>query len=398
MKKILFVDDDAKVLQGLQRMLRSMRHEWDMEFAVSGQNALEMLEKSPYDVIVTDMRMPGMDGAQLLKEVVKRFPRLVRIILSGQTDQEAFLSSSRIVHQFLSKPCDTELLKTTIERACALQDLLKDESLRKLVLQMESLPSQSNLYIEIKEVLQSPSVSMEKIGQIISRDMGMTAKTLQLVNSAFYGLRRRISSPTEAAVVLGVNTIKALVLSHNLFSHFNHIQFPWFSPDALWKHSSIAGLFARQIAKSENYKLEMLDDALVAGMLHDMGKLVLVANLPAQYNKAQALSHDKNIPFWEAEQETLKGTHAEVGAYLIGLWGITNSIVEALAFHHNPGRCAVKTFTLATAVHVADVLANEVYPVEAGVDVQADYDYLAKAGMAERLAVWRESCLALYRQ
>ncbi|MEK6622283.1 MAG: response regulator [Planctomycetota bacterium] len=398
MKKILFVDDEPKLLQGLQRMLRSMRHEWDMAFASGGREALELLEQAPYDVIVTDMRMPGMDGVQLLKEVVERFPMLVRIILSGQTDQEAFLSSSSIVHQFLSKPCDTELLKTTIERACALQNLLKDESLKKLVLQIESLPSQSSLYTEIKEALQSPNISMGKIGQIIARDIGMTAKTIQLVNSAFYGLRRRISSPTEATVILGVNTIKALVLSHNIFSNFNHVIFPGFSPDALWKHSSVAGLFAREIAKAENYKPEMIEDALVAGMLHDLGKLVLVANLPAPYNKAQALARGKIMPLCEAEQEVLGGTHAEVGAYLIGLWGITNSIVEALAFHHNPDRCAAKTFTLVTAVHVADVLANEVYPVETGVEVKVDSDYLAKAGMTERLPVWRERCLALYRQ
>ena len=129
----------------------------------------------------------------------------------------------------------------------------------------------------------------------------------------------------------------------------------------------------------------MIEDALVAGLLHDLGKLVLVANLPAPYNKAQALAHGKNMLLCEAEQEVLGGTHAEVGAYLIGLWGITNSIVEALAFHHNPDRCAAKTFTLVTAVHVADVLANEVYPVETGVEVKVDADYLAKTGLTERL-------------
>ena len=392
MKKILFVDDEPKVLEALQRMLRIMRHEWDMEFAANGQKALEILEQAPYDVIVTDMRMPGMDGAQLLKEVKERFPRLVRIILSGQTDHEAFLSSARIVHQFLSKPCNAELLKITIERTCALQGLLKNELLRKVVLQIESLPSQSNLYEELKEALQSPYVSMEKIGKIISRDIGMTAKIIQLVNSAYYGVRRRISSPTEAVIVLGTDVIKALVLMHNIFTHFNHAQLPEFSADMLWKHSLMAGAFARKIALAENYK--PVDDALVAGLLHDLGTLALIAYLPLQYKEALILAKNRNIPLPEAEQEIFDGTHAEVGAYLIGLWGIAGAIVEALALHHSPVKSGDKSFTLVTAVHAADVLSNEMYPVETGAGMKMDFDYITETGMADKLSVWRESCLS----
>ncbi|HHT9137658.1 MAG TPA: HDOD domain-containing protein [Candidatus Wunengus sp. YC60] len=392
MRKILLVDDEPKVLQGLQRMLRSMRHEWDTEFATSGQEALEILSKSPFDVIVSDMRMPGMDGVQLLMEVMKKYPNVVRIILSGQTDQEAFLSSSGIMHQFLSKPCDTELLKAAITRSCTLQGLLKNESLKKLVLQTASLPSLSKLYTEIIHELQSPNTSMEKIGQIISKDLGMTTKVLQLVNSAFYGLRRRISNPTEAAVVLGLNSIKSLVLSYHMFSRLEHFKLPGFSPDTLWKHSMIVGSFARQIARIENYSSKMIDDAFVAGMLHDLGKLVLVANLPEQYNKKLTLIQEKGLSHLDAEHEVFNGTHAEVGAYLIGLWGITDTIVEALAFHHNPGTCPTKTFTLVTAVHVANVLGNETCPSEIGAGSPVDYDYIAGLGLSERLSVWRESC------
>ncbi|MBI2472480.1 MAG: HDOD domain-containing protein [Planctomycetes bacterium] len=392
MKKILLVDDEPKVLQGLQRMLRSMRHEWDTEFATSGQEALEILAKSPFDVIVTDMRMPGMDGVRLLMEVMKKYPNVVRIILSGQTDQEAFLSSSGIMHQFLSKPCDTELLKTAITRSCALQDLLKNESLKNLVLQTGSLPSLSELYSEIIKELQSPNASMEKIGQIISKDIGMATKTLQLVNSAFYGLRRRISNATEAAVILGLNSIKVLVLSYNMFSRLEHSKLPGFSPDTLWKHSMLVGAFARQIARVENYSAKMIEDAFIAGMLHDLGKLVLLTNMPDQYNKKINLIQEKGISNFDAELEIFKGTHAEVGAFLIGLWGITDTIVEALAFHHNPGKCPAKTFSLVTAVHVANVLGNETCPSEVGAGSPVDYDYIAELGLSERLSVWRESC------
>lgn len=376
-------------------MLHSMCHEWHMEFATSGQEALEILTKSPFDIIVTDMRMPGMNGTQLLNEVMKRYPNMVRIILSGQTDQDVFLSSSHLVHQFLSKPCDTESLKTTIARSCALQDLVKDESLKKLVLQIESLPSLSKLYTEILEALQSPNVSMEKVGQVISKDLGMTAKILQIVNSAFYGLRRRISNPTEAVVVLGMSTIRALVLSYQLFSNFEHVKLQKFSADRLWKHSMIVGAFAKQIARAENYPSKLIDDALIAGMFHDVGKLILAANLPLRYDEMLDLVNEKSIPHWEAEQEIFNGTHAEVGAYLLGLWGLSDPIIEAIAFHHTPAKCPAKTFTLVTAVHIADALGNTVCPVDVEVGSQVDYNYITELGLSERLSVWRESCMGI---
>src|SRR5262245_37814840 len=100
MKKILFVDDEPNVLQGLERMLRSMRHEWEMQFAMSGPAALERLAEQTFDVIVSDMRMPGMTGAQLLTEVSQRHPHIVRIILSGQADQEDILRSVGPTHQY----------------------------------------------------------------------------------------------------------------------------------------------------------------------------------------------------------------------------------------------------------------------------------------------------------
>lgn len=395
MRRILLVDDEPKVLEGLKRMLRSMRQEYYTEFATSGKEALEIMTKSAFDVIVTDMRMPEMDGVQLLKEVMKKYPSVVRIVLSGQTEQEAFLSSSGIMHQFLSKPCDTDSLKAAIIRSCTLQNLLKNESLKKMVLQTKSLPSLPERFTEILNELQSLNASMEKIGQIISKDLGMTTKVLQLVNSAFYGIRRRISNPTEAAVILGLNFIKALVLSYQLFSRLEHCKLPGFSPDKLWRHSLIVGSYARQIASLENYSAKMIDDVFIAGMLHDLGKLALIANLPEQYNNKLMLMQEKALSVLDAEQEIFDGTHAEVGAYLMGLWGITDTIVEALAFHHNPGKCPSKGFGIVTAIHVADALGNETCPGEMRAGSPVDYAYIAELGLSDRLPVWSESCLKM---
>ncbi len=261
-------------------MLRSMRHEWEMSFAENGAQALQILGERPFDVIVSDMRMPGMDGAELLKRVMERFPQIVRIILSGQSEQESIIRAMSCTHQFLSKPCDPELLKATVSRAFALRDLLANETLKQLVLQIQSLPSLPSIYVELTEALQSPDASTKQIAEIISKDVAMTAKILQLVNSAFFGLRERVSNPAQATTLLGLETIRALALSVNVFCQFDEKELPDFSLSELWSHSLTVGTLAKAICKSNSRESKMCDEALVAGFLHDAGTLVLAANLP----------------------------------------------------------------------------------------------------------------------
>jgi len=220
-RRILFVDDEPMVLKGLQRSLRKMRDEWEMTFASNSKEALDILGSEPYDVIVSDLRMPEMDGAQLLAEVKSKHPEVVRIILSGQVEQETTFKSVQLAHQSLSKPCDADILKHTLNKLFALRNLLEDESIKRIVSQTETLPSLPAVYTEVVGELQSPEPSVQKIGDIISKDMGMAAKILQVVNSAFFGLVRKISNPKEAVMLLGTETIKALVLSVKIFSEFN---------------------------------------------------------------------------------------------------------------------------------------------------------------------------------
>ena len=225
MKRILFVDDEPMVLDGLRRMLRGMRNEWEMEFATSGHDALKILDGKRFNVIVTDMRMPGMDGCQLLNHVKELHPQVVRIVLSGHSDKDMVLKSIGPVHQFLSKPCDAETIKTTVARVCSMRDIMEDEALIKVVSGVESLPSLPELYSEVVDEVNSAEGSLNRVGEIISRDSGMSAKILQLVNSAFFGLPRHITSPVRAVQLLGLETVKALVLTVKIFSMFSRVRF-----------------------------------------------------------------------------------------------------------------------------------------------------------------------------
>ena len=389
--KILFVDDEPHVLQGLQRMLRGMRHEWEILTAVSGPEALELLSRQPVDVVVTDMRMPGMDGNQLLREVKNRFPEAVRIILSGQSDRELVLKSVRPAHQYLAKPCNDEILKSTIERSCALRDLLADYSLKRLVSRIDSLPSLPALFVEVLRELESPYSSIKKIGEIISQDIGMTAKILQLVNSAFFGFRRHIASPGEAAELLGIETIKALVLSVKIVSQLDHADMGIFAMDRIWAHSLATGVFARTIAAAEKLDPPVIDDAFMAGLLHDAGRLILAANLSHQYKEVLAVARHRDTPILEAERQAFGVTHAEVGAYLFALWGLPFPILEAIAFHHRPGSCPQKELGILTSVHVGNSLEH-LLENDGDADWQPDREYLAELNILGKLPVWQALC------
>ncbi len=392
-KRILFVDDEPNVLQGLQRMLRPLRNEWDMDFAGGGEEALSKMEQCPFDVVVSDMRMPGMNGAQLLQEVAKRYPNTVRIVLSGHSEREYILQLVTTTHQYLAKPCDAETIKDTINRACALRDLMTSRELSGVVSQIKSLPSLPSLYMRIVEILQSDDPSLQKIGEIITEDIAMSAKVLQLVNSSFFGIARRISNPAQAVMFLGLETVKALVLSVHIFAKWDSAKVKGFDVERLWQHSVMVGAMAKQLAEKEGLSQREVDEAFTAGLLHDVGKLILASSLPTDYQKVLADARTQHIALFEAEEKTFGATHAEVGAYLLGLWGLPTTIVEAVAWHHRPAGCPARNFCPLTTVHVANALWYQGVSVDDNTcSASVDTALLEEMGLLDRLPEWQAVC------
>jgi putative nucleotidyltransferase with HDIG domain len=394
-KRVLFVDDQPNVLAGLRRMLHGCRHEWEMEFAEGPNEALVRLNAGTFDVVVTDMRMPGMDGAQLLGEVMKLYPETVRIVLSGQSEQETIMRSVGPAHQYLSKPCDPETLKSTVARACALRDRFADAGLVRLVSQVTNLPSLPGVYAELVRELRNPEASVQRVAELISHDVGMTAKLMQLVNSSFFGPPRRVDSPFRAATLLGLNLLKPLVLSAGIFSQYDAGRLGGYSLDVLVRHSLLTGTLAQKICQSLKCPKPFVEDAAMAGLLHDVGELVFAANHHEKFAETIAVARTGVVPRWSVEREVLGATHADIGAYLLGLWGLPDPIVEAVAFHHEPGNCVAPGFSPLSAVHVADVLVGESNEGESpGASSRLDEAYLDRAGVADRLDAWRRLAAA----
>ncbi len=392
-KRVLFVDDESKVLSGLRRMLSRHRRQWEMKFVESGSAALELLERERFDVLISDMRMPGMNGAQLLSEVKRRYPSTVRIVLSGHSEREQVFQTVGVAHQFLSKPCDPQVLQSTISRAVELRDHLGDQSIRDLVASVDNLPSVPGLYTRLTNELQSEDASITKIADIVSQDVAMTAKILQIVNSSFFGFAQPVSHIRKAVALLGVNSIRSLVLTAHVFGSYDGQSRPSLSVEKLVSHSLQSGMTSHRIASYVSDNETLQEESYVAGLLHDVGALVLSAGTPNEYEQAIELAQRERIALCEAERLQFGATHAQVGGFLLELWGFPVPIVEAVTFHDSPSSVGHREFSPLTAVHVADRLTEG--PLDVSHHDEIDIDYLREVGVDEHIPQWESELSAL---
>jgi HD-like signal output (HDOD) protein len=260
---------------------------------------------------------------------------------------------------------------------------------------MRQVPSPPRTYFKVIEEIRSPHASLERIGELIAEDPAITAKVLQLANSAVFGLELQVSQPMEAIAYIGLETTKALVLLAHTVSSFDKAKLAGFPVEALWRHSVCVGQIAQKIALMEKGGLEVAEQAFAAGLLHDIGKLLLCANLPGLFTKSLALAREDKTPFWEAEMQLFPNAgHAELGGCILGIWGLPRPIVEAVALHHAPRQLAGPGFHPLTAVHVADILDHEINPDRSVlVPTPIHAGYLAELGLAHRAERWRQQCV-----
>jgi len=392
-KKVLFVDDDPLLLETIQETMADMAGKWDMTFLGSGRAGLDAFREAPFDAVVSDLWMPGMNGMEFLQAVQAQYPGTLRFILSSSTDRDLAIQLVERAHQFLSKPCNPAYLKTVVHRALTLGGQVNNEAAKELVARIAQLPAVPALYQEINTLLASDRATMADLSRVIDQDPAMTAMVLKLVNSAFFNLRHTVSSPSEALPFLGIELLKSLVLAHGLFNQVGSFGIPGFTIDQLWQHSLAVAGMARRIAEAEGLGSVRAADFFTAGILHDVGMLILASRFPGEYARALAISLDQGSDLESAECHVFGATHGEVGSYLLGLWGLPAPIVQAAAWHNHPRCQEAGGFTPTLAVHAANALCAPASPHEIFVRQTLDRDYLAEAGLIHRLEAWSEAGL-----
>jgi HD-like signal output (HDOD) protein len=357
--------------------------------ADSARTALGHLAQRPFDLVVSDLYMPGMPGDQLLHQVRERFPQTVRILLSSDDDDSVVLRALGDSHQYLGKPFDLGILLDTLQRIRNVEQRLSRPEVRRIVGQINQLPSVPEVFFKILRLLNSPDTSTDEIGEVVDTDPALTAQMLRLTNSALLGISRQVTSASEAVGLLGMARVRALVLSIKLFSAFicpGHA----FSVDAIWRHSLKVGWTARWIAELEGAGEAQKEEALSAGLLHDVGKLVFAANFTADYQKMHELSGTDGRTLCALEQEVFGATHADVGACLLGIWGLPATLIEAVACHHDPALSGSARFNSLVAVYAANCLVHERAETKPpGSDWQMDMKLMETLGLADRVDEWR---------
>ncbi len=376
--RILFVDDEPSILSGLRSLLHRQRKDWEMVFALGGEQAIEQLEQQPFHVVVTDMRMPRIDGAQLLQMVQERWPSTCRIVLSGHAEREAMLRVLPAMHVFLAKPCDPKTLRTAIDRCLKVSTMTDDPALRALIGRVDKLPSPPRLYSILTKLADDPKTNLDEVSRAIAGDTAFAAKVMQIANSAAFGESDTTSLP-RAIQYLGLELIRAIALSTSIYAPQSGPPLP-FSLEGMQDVSLRAANLARKYVRNP----ALADIAFVTALLHDVGRIVLALGLPDDYGAMTADCLANNESLWIAERRYFGADHARVGACLLQMWGLPQMIVDAVAAHHEPRGTTGELAEVVAAVHVADALSGEEYPTP------VDLEFLHQSGFASELERWLE--------
>ena len=385
-KRILIADADAKAMVEFREALGES---WAVVGVATGSAALEAAEKQSFQVVVANYDLPDLSGAELLNRFRTSSPKALRFIAAAEALKEKVMTDVLRGHQFLAVPFDRNTLKGSIERSLA-ADYGMNNSLRELVGRIRTFPTIPSLYLEVVNALKDPNATTEEIGEIIAKDMAMTTKLVQVLNSAYFGLPRTITDPTEAVGILGFETVKSLIMTVKLLSQYDKVKPVYFSIDSIWRHSTNVARTARVMALLETGDNDCSGTAYTAGLMHDLGKVILAANFDEQYQGAHNVARKQQIPLWEVEKDIFGASHGEIGAYLLGLWGMSQEVVKVAALHHQPSRSEDSAFTPLTAVHVANALEYEGIVETDGLPLPVlDLDYLKRLELEERVDLWR---------
>jgi len=391
-QRILFVSEDQALCQEFQAQCPEAESAWTVQHVHTEEEATALCQQQTFAAVVADVNLNGKSGNDLLDAFMRRQPKALRIVISDPADVPSTIKCLGHAHHHVLKPCSAKTLLHTLEQAFVQEAWLPSEPLQGFIAQMRQVPSPLKSYQQIVQEMKSPTCSLEKIGSLIAQDPAVAAKVLQLANSTVFGRELNVVNPSEAIAYIGLETTKAVVLLAHTFSSFDNLRLARFSIEDLWRHSVEVGRLARRVVELEKGGEDVAEQAFAAGLLHDIGKLLFAANHPGVFTKVLRLAREQQCNLWEAESQVMPGVgHAELGATVLGIWGLPKTITEAVALHHSPWRQRRHTFSPVTAVHVANILDHEKHPdPNVIMPSQINTSYLKEMGLAGRVEAWRK--------
>ena len=353
-KTILFVDDELPILKSLNRLF--MDTEYEVLTAGSGEEALEILADEKVDIVITDMRMPVMDGYQLLEKIKERHPNVLRIILSGYSEKNTILAAlqKNLAKLYILKPWDNDKLILLVDQIFETENILHDSNLLDLINNTDELPTLKSSYLQIMDLIDTDA-DLVKIASAIERDHSVATKVLHIINSAFYDVKT--GSVKHAIAFLGLSNIRNILLATSIVDSFNMSGIYGTRLEMLWNHSFICSKIVNMIyGKLLNKKLSESESS--AGLLHNIGIVLLLKIFPEQYIEIFRRTEKEKNNLLQIEQESLHVTHQQAGGYLLKWWELPYPIVEAALYHHTPFATGIINHELIYAVNIAQHYAS----------------------------------------
>ncbi len=353
MRRILFVDDEPQILKSLIRLF--MDSKYDIITAESGLQALEILQSTEVNMIISDMRMPGMDGYQLLTKIKEKYPRIMRVILSGYSDDKIVLNAlqKNVAKLYMFKPWDNDQLTALVDQMFETEYVLNSVNLLALINNIESLPAMKSNYQRILRLIDE-DMDMSVIGSAIESDASIAAKILHVANSAFFNAKT--GSVKQAVTYIGLEYTKKLVMSTSLIDAMQDSSTDGDMIASMWKVSFTSNrlldfLYVRHLNK------KVPDAFSTAALLQNIGSVLLLKFFRADYLRLRQVSRNSNRDYIDSEKEIFKVTHAEAGAYLLGWWDFPYPFVEAALYHHEPFHKSIVNRELLLCTHIANKYA-----------------------------------------
>ena len=385
MNSVLFVDDEPLMRELYRNLSRELGPDYRVQTVAGGTDALKILAAEPVDIIVSDLAMPEMPGGEFLTSVERLYPEIMRVVISGVADELAVARCLMYGHRYFQKPLDIKEIANVVRRISRHQKVIRSAKVKKIVGRSNVLPTPPETYLRLTELLQDPDSPLDEASRIIESDPGLTTKLLQVVNSAAFGYGSKLTTVEDAVQIAGVEVVRSLLLV---------IQARNFGEKRLrnkqllasfWKHSLDTGARCRTLARAEQLSTTEQANCFTAGLLHDIGKLVLAANEEKEYAELVTASVREKVPVYKKELALYEATHADIGAYLLGLWGLPDAIVHCVDRHHSLATETGSDFTPLLCVH----LAQNLVPIGERV-AELDEKFLAQAGLASRVPEWEE--------
>lgn len=353
--KLLFVDDNQKILNEYAQLLTPFSNKWQGYFARNAKEALDILKTNEIDACLVDYIMPELNGIELLSRIKKNYPKVLRILLASDKDEKLSIRNFNLAHQFLLKPDNFESIRIKLELPLILKNLITNERTLIKLNGEDGIPSLPEIYYKIEKEIFSPEASIHRVVNLIAKDIALTTKIFQLVNSAFVGIAAKITDLHQAINILGLNVVKSVILYEKVFSHLDKKEGLKEIIETIWNHSLVVSTLSHKLTYHFTQKRELAEEAYIAGILHDIGKIILM-NIEQNHSKVLEFFNNSASINDEDVKKYYGASHSELGAYALSLWGFSKEIVEAILLHH--GTPTINDFNVTSAVQISNKLAN----------------------------------------